>query len=359
MPRRTPSPSTLRLRRFPKRAPRSPKRLSLDNFIVFPENRFAWEVSRRVLRKPGTFRGPLFIYGPPGVGKTHITRALALQMAERTPQPRIACLTCEDFADESAKATRACELPSWRARHEHLDLFILEQLEGVARKGWLQQELLHTLDVLRIRGVPTVLTARCAPGRLNGVSARLRSYLNWGLTAPILLPGEKSRQLFLKMYCEQCRISLASEGCQVLARGIQSNPRDLITALTLLHAAAKESGSPVTTALVIRYVAEHDKQFDVSRMSTIAQWVAAHFELSVSELISSRRSQPVTRGRQVAIYLARELTHRSLAEIGRFFGGRDHSTVLHACRRVAQICQEDKGLGASLEQLRDGLRTAV
>jgi len=133
----------------------------------------------------------------------------------------------------------------------------------------------------------------------------------------------------------------------------------LVTALTLLHAAAKESGSPVTAALASRYVAEHDKQFDVSRMSTIAQGVAAHFELSVSELISSRRSQPVTRGRQVAIYLARELTHRSLAEIGRFFGGRDHSTVLHACRRVGQICQEDKGLGASLEQLRDGLRTAV
>lgn len=335
------------------------KQWALEEFVVLPENECAWKASCTLLRKPGSLPAPLVFWGPAGVGKTHLARGLGTRFCERTNRARTATLSAVDYAEDVAKAARANELPSLRARYASLDLLVLDGLESVAGKTWLQQELLRTFDALRARGVTMVYTARTPPARLTGLSARLRSQLASGVTVSAGLPGEASRRRLLGAFSDRLQISLSPEICCILAKGLPGSARDLLDALTVLNAAAEEDEGPITAALAKRYVTIQGGQCCCARLSAIAEAVASYFDVTVPELVSARRSQPVTRGRQAAIYLARQLTSRSLVEIGRFFGGRDHSTVLYSCRRVAQGRQQDRELDAALNQVVDALRSGT
>ena len=342
-------------RRSWKASGRSPHNPTLDDFVVLPENWFAWEVCRAIAGQPGRVESPVCVFGPAGTGKTHLTRGMSMQFADHAPQPRIACVSGKDYADEVAKAARNNDLPSLRARYDRLDLFVLDGLEFVVGKSWLQDELLRTVEFLHSQGATCVLTSWCAPRCMTGVSARLRNHLVGGLAVSISLPGRDSRRALLKSICARRLMSLPSDSLATLADEICGSPRDLLDALSLLNAVARDSSGAITPTLASRYTALHDKGYGDRRMSTIATTVAAQFDLTVAELISSSRSQPVTQGRQISIYLARELTDGSLGEIGRFFGGRDHSTVLYACRRVAQTRLVDRRFDRMVNQIREAI----
>ena len=308
-----------------------------DNFVVGPCNRFAHAASVGVSESPGKNYNPFFLHGSNGLGKTHLLQSLCYALLERTPQTRILYLSCETFVNHFISALTDGDLTTFRSKYRNVDVLVVDDIHLLANKERTQEEFFHTFNTLYNAGKQIVLSSDTSPKEIPTLQERLVSRFKWGLVTEIERPCYETRMAILKRKSRERGHELPEDVARLLAEHIDRNIRELEGAVTRLQGYASLSGQALTPELAMRVLRD---VFTQSRgqlsMEEILRVVTAHFNTKLSELQSKRRSNAIVFPRQIGMYLIRKSTRHSLEEIGGFFGGRDHSTVLYAIERIEQ-----------------------
>jgi len=321
---------------------------------VGPENRLAAIAVQAVLEDAHTNFNPILLYGPPGTGKSHLAWGLASAWRNRFPRRSVICTTAIEFAQDLAESIDAQTVDDFRAAHRNVSLLVVEDLDRLAGKSAAQHELADTLDSLADGVAWVVLTSSGPPAQLSGISLRLGSRLVAGLTVPLSLPSVETRVSMVLQLAQARQLDLPQEAARALAEGLQAGVAELSGALMRLEASARLDGCPIDIARVRRFLAERNGAREPS-LRSIASLTARHFSLKVAELQSPSRCRAVVTARGVAMYLARTLTHRSLEQIGHYFGGRDHTTVSHGCRKTKELLEAEPAVRQAVCGLRERL----
>ena len=331
------------------------ERYTFDSFVVGKSNELAYNAARTVADGGQISFNPLFLHGTTGLGKTHLMHAIGWEMRQRNPQAQIAYMSAEKFMVEFLAALRAKDTISFKQRLRSVDLLMIDDVQFIAGKDSTQEEFFHTMNEIINAGKRLVITADRSPQNLEGIQERILSRLAWGLVADINPADYELRLNILdakltRMGAEKGRVP--DDVIAFLARKITSNVRELEGALNRVVAYATLTGRAVTMEFTREVLADvlkaHDRRITIDE---IQRRVAEYYAIKLAELLSARRAREVARPRQVAMYLAKKLTQRSLPEIGRRFGGRDHTTVLHAVKRIDELRIEDSELDADIEAL--------
>ena len=328
-------------------------RFKFDRFVVGKPNEFAYAAARRVADAISVQFNPLFLYGGVGLGKTHLMHAIAWNIRERDPSRTVIYLSAEKFMYRFIRALREQNTVDFKEQFRSVDVLMIDDVQFISGKESTQEEFFHTFNALVDQGRQIVISADKSPSDLEGVEERLKSRLNCGLVADIHATTYELRLGILKSKAEQAEIQIPSRIMEFLAHKITSNVRDLEGALNRVVAHAQLVGRDVTLETTQEVL--HDLLRANDRRVTIEEIqkrVAEHFNIRTSDMHSARRARSVARPRQVAMYLAKQLTTRSLPEIGRKFGGRDHTTVMHAVRKVEELRECDSGFAEDVELLR-------
>jgi len=329
----------------PDRAP------GLRPFLVGPENRLVEPAIRAVLGEQPSHYNPLVLLGPSGTGKSHLARGILDQWRDVNPKKRAVFTTAADFARELADAIDTQDTDEMRARYRKARLVVLEDIGSLAGKAVAQEELVHVLDALPATDSQVVVTALAPIGQLPGISARLRSRLEAGLTVPLSLPGAATRRVVLLRSAGLRGISLSEPVAKLLADGLSVSVPELDGALLQLEMPARLHGGMIDAEAVRSYLA-HRNGASEPALRDIAIAAARFFTLTLTELRSASRRRAVVTARGVAIFLARQLTPKSLEQIGQYFGGRDHTTVMHALRKTEGLVKTDPAIRQAVAQLR-------
>ena len=331
------------------------ERYTFESFVVGKSNELAYNAARTVADGGKISFNPLFLHGTTGLGKTHLMHAIGWEMRQRNPQAQIAYMSAEKFMVEFLAALRAKDTISFKQRLRSVDLLMIDDVQFIAGKDSTQEEFFHTMNEIINAGKRLVITADRSPQNLEGIQERILSRLAWGLVADINPADYELRLNILdaklaRMGAEKGRVP--TDVIEFLARKITSNVRELEGALNRVVAYATLTGRAVTMEFTREVLADvlkaHDRRITIDE---IQRRVAEYYAIKLAELLSARRAREVARPRQVAMYLAKKLTQRSLPEIGRRFGGRDHTTVLHAVKRIDELRIEDSELDADIEAL--------
>jgi chromosomal replication initiator protein len=332
-------------------------RLSFDRFIVARSNILAANAARRMAMAETPQFNPLYLCSGTGQGKTHLLHAIAQAYAATYPDATIILMSAEKFMLEFVGAMRGGDMMAFKARLRAADLLLLDDLQFVIGKNSTQEELLHTVDDLMTAGKRLVVTADRPPAMLDGVEARLLSRLAGGLVADIEAPEDDLRERIIRQrLAAMPMIDVPDNVVAYLVKHFTRNIRELEGALNKLLAYAALTGTTVDLALAEDRLAENVRSARPRiTIDEIQRAVCAHYRLDKSEMASKRRVRAIARPRQVAMYLAKELTPRSYPEIGRRFGGRDHSTVIHAVRTVEALRVNDSELDAEIAAIRRSL----
>jgi len=330
---------------------RAPRATGLTEFIAGPENRLAGFAVQSVLDKAASQYNPLVIYGPTGAGKSHLALGLAGWWQKQHPQANVVYLPAADFAERYADAVETDTVRSWRDQLRAASLFVLEDIGHLAGKRSAQSELWHTLDAIWQQEGLVVVTSRHLPAQMTTLIPALRSRLTAGLSVPLSLPGPGARRMILERLAAARGTLLPKRAAQTLADGLDLSAPALLGALLELEMTAGDSRGPIDAQRVRSYMAGHARADSIT-LRTIAVSAAKYFGLKLSELKSPRRRQHIVAARGVAMYLSRELTGKSLEQIGIYFGGRDHTTVMHGCRRTADLLKHDPATGQAVADLR-------
>lgn len=337
-------------------APLDP-RFTFQNFVTGKSNEFAYAAAQRVAEASETPFNPLFLYGGVGLGKTHLMHAIAWHI-QQCQQPRIVLyLSAEKFMYRFIRALREQKTVDFKEQFRSVDVLMIDDVQFISGKESTQEEFFHTFNTLVDQGRQIVLSADKSPSDLEGMQERLKSRLNCGLVADIHATTYELRLGILQSKAEQMGVQVPDKVMEFLAHRITANIRELEGALNRVVAHAQLVGRKVTLETTQEVL--HDLLRANDRRITIddiQKKVAAHFNVKISDMSSARRARSVARPRQVAMYLSKQLTSRSLPEIGRMFGGRDHTTVMHAVRKVEEICQQDSAFAEDLELLRRTLQ---
>ncbi len=328
-------------------------RYRFETFVVGKSNAFAHAAARRVAESATPSFNPLFLHGGVGLGKTHLMHAIAWAYRENFPDRKVMYVSAEQFMYQFIAAVRYRDTMSFKQQFRSVDLLLLDDVQFIAGKDSTQEEFFHTFNALIEARKQLVITADRAPTDLEGLEERIVSRLGWGLVADIHPTDYELRYAILQAKAEAMQaVRLPEEVLDFLARKITSNVRELEGALNRVVAYADLVGRPVTLDLVREVLADllraNDRKITVDE---IQRAVAEYYNLRLSELLSARRSRNIARPRQVAMYLAKQLTERSLPEIGRRFGGRDHTTVIHAVRKIEELRQQDAALDEDIHRL--------
>lgn len=316
-----------------------------DNFVLGKSNELGFAAAQQVAQDPGSVYNPLLLYGGTGLGKTHLLHAVGHALAERDPDRKVVYLHSEKFVSEMIQALRRASIDDFKARYRTVDALLIDDIQFFAGKDRSQEEFFHTFNALLESRQQIILTCDRYPKEVEGIEARLRSRFGWGLSVPIEPPDFETRVAILMKKAAESGLDLDESVAMLIARRMRSNVRDLEGALNSLLANARFSGRTIDeeyTREVLRDVlAVHDRQITLENIQKV---VARYYQLRVADLLSKRRTRNIARPRQMAMFLAKSLTQHSLPEIGDAFGGRDHTTVLHACRKIESLCETDARL---------------
>jgi chromosomal replication initiator protein len=318
---------------------------SFDLFVEGKSNQLAKAAATQIAKNPGKSYNPLFIYGGVGLGKTHLMHAIGNAMLKRDPGARVSYVHSERFVGDMVKGLQHNTISDFKRSYRSLDALLIDDIQFFAGKERSQEEFFHTFNALLEGQRQIVLTCDRYPKEVNGLEERLKSRFGWGLTVAIEPPELETSVAILmsKAACES--VELPEEVAFFIAKRIRSNVRELEGALRRVTANSRFTGRPISLEFAKEalrdLLALQDRLVSIEN---IQKTVAEYFKIRVADLLSKRRSRSIARPRQVAMALAKELTNHSLPEIGDAFGGRDHTTVLHGCRRIAALRETEKRL---------------
>ena len=333
-------------------APLDP-RFTFDNFVVGKPNEFAYAAAGRVAEAASVPFNPLFLYGGVGLGKTHLMHAIAWKIRETDPSRTVIYLSAEKFMYRFIRALREKNTVDFKEQFRSVDVLMIDDVQFISGKDSTQEEFFHTFNALVDQGRQIVISADKSPSDLEGMEERLKSRLNCGLVADIHATTYELRLGILQSKAERLGMVVPSKVMEFLAHKITANVRELEGALNRVVAHSQLVGRDITLEATQEVL--HDLLRANDRRVTIEEIqkrVAQHFNIRISDMHSARRARSVARPRQVAMYLAKQLTSRSLPEIGRKFGGRDHTTVMHAVKKVEELRDHDSTFDEDVELLR-------
>lgn len=328
-----------------------------ENFVVGASNQFAHAASLAVANQPGEHYNPLFIYGGVGLGKTHLINAIGHRTIERRPRLRVLYLSSESFMNELIACLRRDKMDEFKTRFRNVDVLLLDDVQFLAGKERTQEEFFHTFNSLYESHRQIVLTSDKFPKEIPDLEDRLRNRFEWGLIADIQPPDMETRVAILQKKAELEKIPLSHEVAIFLASRIDSNVRELEGSLTRLGAFASLTKAPITVELTKEVLQNtlRGTEREVT-VETIQKTVCDFFNIKPSDLKAKRRTKNIALPRQVAMYLCRKYTSTSFPAIGSLFGGRDHSTAIHASKTIEKRIKDDPQIRATVEKLEKNLR---
>jgi len=325
---------------------------TFDNFVQGKSNQLAMAAAKQVAENPGTAYNPLFIYGGVGLGKTHLMQSVGNQILKNKPDGKVIYLHSERFVADMVKALQTNTIDKFKKFYRSVDALFIDDIQFFANKERSQEEFFHTFNALLEGNQQVILTCDRYPREIDGVEERLKSRFGWGLTVSIDPPELETRVAILMSKAEESKIDLPHEVAFFIAKRIRSNVRELEGALKRVIANAQFTGKEITVEFVkdaLRdLIAAQDKQVSIEN---IQKTVSEYYKIKVSDLLSKRRTRSIARPRQMAMSLAKELTNHSLPEIGESFGGKDHTTVLHACRKIKSLKEESQDINEDYTNL--------
>lgn len=328
-------------------------RFTFDNFVVGANNRFAHAAALAVAESPTRSYNPLFIYGGVGLGKTHLLHAIGQYIREHTSQMKVVYVSSEKFMNEMINSIRDDRTLAFRNKYRGIDVLLIDDIQFLAGKESTQEEFFHTFNALYEARRQVVVTSDSHPREIPTLEERLRSRFEWGLITDIQPPDLETRMAILRKKAEWDKLDLPDEVILFLATKIKSNIRELEGSLIRLSAYASFTGSEITIDLAKEVLKDILKEDESKVVSTdlIQKVVAQYFNLKPSDMKAKRRTDAIAFPRQIAMYLTRELTELSLPEIGEYFGGRDHTTVMYACEKIRKKVEEDENFYRLIDNL--------
>ena len=331
---------------------------TFENFVEGKSNQLARAAAWQVADNPKHGYNPLFLYGGVGLGKTHLMHAVGNHLLKKNPAAKIVYLHSERFVADMVKALQMNAINDFKRYYRSVDALLIDDIQFFAKKERSQEEFFHTFNALLEGGQQVILTSDRYPKEIDGLEERLKSRFGWGLTVAVEPPELETRVAILMKKAEQSRVDLPHDAAFFIAQRIRSNVRELEGALKRVIASAHFMGRDITIELIREslkdLLALQDKLVSIDN---IQRTVAEYYKIKVSDVLSKRRSRSVARPRQVAMALSKELTNHSLPEIGDAFGGRDHTTVLHATRKIAELREQDADIREDYKNLLRTLTT--
>ena len=325
---------------------------TFNNFIEGKSNQLALAAAKQVAQNPGDSYNPLFLYGGVGLGKTHLMHAVGNALKLENPQAKVVYLHSERFVADMVKALQLNAISDFKRYYRSVDALLIDDIQFFAKKLRSQEEFFHVFNALLERGHQMVLTCDRYPREIDGLEDRLKSRFVWGLTVEVEPPELETRVAILMKKAEAEQVDLDPAVAFFIAERIRSNVRELEGALRRVIANARFTGAHISIEQVKRALRDlfaiQDRQISIDN---IQRTVADYYNIKIADLLSKRRNRTIARPRQVAMALAKELTNHSLPEIGDAFGGRDHTTVLHACRKVAELRESSMDLAEDHKNL--------
>ena len=330
-------------------------RYTFDNFVVGAGNQFCHAAAMHVAEKPGHDYNPLFIYGGVGLGKTHLLHAIGNAVLSTFPEKKVLYLSSESFTNELIQSLRFAKMDEFKNRFRNIDLLLIDDIQFMCGKERTQEEFFHTFNALYSAKHQIVITSDKVPKDIPGIEERLQTRFAWGLTADIQAPDFETRVAILNRKASIDGFGLPEEIAHLIAESISSNVRELEGALTRLNALSSLQGVPLSRALVESALRPMMKKKVHTSISEIQRVVSDYFSIKVSEMVSKRRTKNLSFPRHVAMYLCRKHTTSSYPEIGQNFGGRDHSSVIHAANVVTGKVKDSKDLQRQIQEMEEQL----
>ncbi|WP_444892427.1 chromosomal replication initiator protein DnaA [Microbulbifer sp. TRSA001] len=334
------------------------RNFTFKSFVEGKSNQLGLAAAQQISDNPGGAYNPLFIYGGVGLGKTHLMHAVGNALLERNPNAKVVYLHSERFVADMVKALQLNAISDFKRYYRSVDALLIDDIQFFAGKERSQEEFFHTFNALLEGGQQIILTCDRYPKEIDGLEERLKSRFGWGLTVAVEPPELETRVAILMKKAEQVGVDLPHDSAFFIAQRIRSNVRELEGALRRVIANSQFTGRAIDDVLVREalkdLLALQDRLVSVDNIQRV---VAEYYKIKVADLLSKRRSRSVARPRQVAMSLAKELTNHSLPEIGDAFGGRDHTTVLHACRKIRELQESDADIREDVKLLTRSLTT--
>ncbi len=316
---------------------------TFETFVIGSGNRFSHAASLAVAEAPAKAYNPLFIYGGVGLGKTHLMHAIGHYVLENKPNAKVAYLSSEKFTNEFINSIRDNKTEEFRNRYRHVDVLLIDDIQFLAGKESTQEEFFHTFNALHEDNKQIVISSDRTPKEIPTLEDRLRSRFEWGLITDITPPDLETRIAILRKKCEEEKVEIPNEAMIYIASNIQTNIRELEGALTRVAAYSKLSNQPLTSDVVAEALKDIVSQKKPKKITIqdIQDVVAEYYGVQTEDFLSKKRTRSIAFPRHVAMYLSRELTDSSLPKIGEMFGGRDHTTVIHAHEKISKLVNED------------------
>jgi len=325
---------------------------TFENFVAGPSNQFARAAAMAVANSPGKAYNPLFIYGGVGLGKTHIINAIGNLVIDKSPDVRLLYSPAEQFVNEFVYSTRNNKMEEFKEKYRNLDVLLIDDIQFIAGKSGTQEELFHTFNALYNSHKQIVFSSDRPPKDISPITDRLRSRFGMGLTADIQIPDMETRLAILGKKCEIERISIPQDVALFLAGKIKTNIRDLEACMIRLGAFSSLSGRPMTVEmakdLLKDMITDEERPLGIESIQKV---VCEYFGIKIQDMKTKRRTKDIALPRQIAMYLSKILTDSSLSEIGKNFGGKDHSTVIHACKQIEERKKKDDDFNRKIEFL--------
>ena len=329
---------------------------SFQEFVAGSSNQFAYAAAMAVANNPATTYNPLFIYGGVGLGKTHLISAIGNFVAKKKPYMQVSYYTSEKFMNELINSLRYAKMDDFRKKFRSVDVLLIDDVQFIAGKERTQEEFFHTFNALYESQKQIVVTSDKFPKDIPGLEERLRSRFEWGLIADIQAPDVETKQAILNLKAEQIGIKLPEDVAFFVANSITSNVRELEGLLNRIGAYAKLTATSVSLSMAKEILkdilVEKNREISVEQIQKV---VASHFNIKLTELKSSKRLKALVIPRQIAMYLARQMTSCSYPEIGEKFGGKDHSTIIHAIKKIEKALEDDFRLRSTLENIKKSM----